>query len=69
MSKADSALKEVFGPKIFVRSPPRMNNLMHFNGIVHELKIKDKTALLPLLTPAVRTLQLSTAVILLAQED
>lgn len=29
-----------------------MNNWKHFHGIVHELKIKDKTALLPLLTPA-----------------
>ncbi len=69
VSKLDSALKEVFGPKIFVRLPLRMNNLMHFHGIVHELKIEDKTTPLPLLTPAARTQQLSTAVILLAQED
>lgn len=48
-----SALKEFFlGPKIFVRWPLKMNNLMHFRAIVHELKIEDITALLPLLTPA-----------------
>lgn len=28
---------------------------MHFHGIVHELKIKDKTALLGQATPAAKT--------------
>lgn len=60
ISKPDSALKEVFGPKIFVRQPLRMNNLIHFHSIVHELKIKDITPLLPLLTPAASTFALNS---------
>lgn len=44
-----------FGPKIFVRLPLWMNNWMHFHGIAHELKIKDKTRLLAHLTPAAQT--------------
>lgn len=36
-----------WGSKIFVRLPLSLNNLMHFHGIVHELKIKDETALPP----------------------
>lgn len=69
MSTPDSALKDVFGPKIFVRLPVRMNNLMHFHGTAHELKIKDKTALLPYLHLQQVHNLLSTAVILLAHED
>lgn len=69
MSKPDSALKDVFGPKIFVRLPVRMNNLMHFHGTAHELKIKDKSALLPYLHLQQVHNLLSTAVILLAHED
>lgn len=55
MSKLDSALKVVFELKIFVRWPLKINNLMHFRSMVHELKIKDMTTLLPLLTPAAST--------------
>lgn len=63
------ALKDVFGPKIFVRFPVRMNNWMHFHGTAHELKIKDKTTPLPYLHLQQVHNLLSTAVILLAHED
>ena len=47
------ALKDFFlGPEIFVRWLLKMNNLICFRAIVHELKTVDITALLPLLTPA-----------------
>lgn len=70
-SKLDGALKEVFGPKIFVSFPVRMNNLLHFHGIVHEFKIKVKAALLPLQYEHLQQAHnsLCTAVILLAHKD
>lgn len=55
MLKPDRALTAFFWPKIFVRLPLLMNNLMHFHGIVHELKIKDKTAVLAQPAPAAQT--------------
>lgn len=52
MSKLCTPPKELFGTKIFARLPQSVNNLMHFNGTEHELKIQDKTVLLPLPPPA-----------------
>lgn len=54
MSKLCTPPKELFGTKIFARLPQSVNNLMHFNGTEHELKIQDKTVLLPLPPPAAR---------------
>ncbi len=69
MSKPDSALKEVYGRKIFVRWPLKINNLMHFRSIVHELKIKDITALLRRLHLQQAHDSLSAAWLLLVHED
>lgn len=60
--KPTVGLKEVSGSEIFVRLPLRMNNLLHFGSIEHELKIRDKTRALAWLTPASTTLLLQTTV-------
>lgn len=64
MSKPDSALNEFFGPKIFVRLPLWMNNLMHLNW-----KPKIKQHCWPNLHLQHKHNSLWTAVILLTHED
>lgn len=52
--KGSTRLKEFFVPKIFVRLPLGINNLMHFHGREHDLRTV-KNIPLPTLTPAVKT--------------
>lgn len=72
MSRTDrTALKDILGPKIFVRLPLGMNNWMHFRGIVHNSEIRDEIA--PPGRPAVHLQQkhnsLRTAAMLWVHKD